>query len=342
MKNIAVWNTAFLGDTVLTLPLVQTLATAFPEASVDFYIRKGFGSLFSSHPNIKNVIEYNKQQSSIKTTVKLIQYIKKQNYDLWINAHTSLRSSIITLFSKSKLRIGYSVNILQPLCCTQLIKRKLGSLDEIERLLDLLSDLPIKKSDFQTWPNIFLPQEAYQQADSFWKKHISGPVLGINPGSVWPTKRWLPERFSTIIYKAIKKNIHVLIFGGPGEEQLSNKIITLSGMQGHPLLHNLCGILKLTEVAAFIKKLNCYLTNDSGPMHIAWSQHTPVTAIFGPTVKCLGFSPRGEQSTVIEVSLYCRPCSLHGGKTCPEKHFKCMKDITVDMVWKDIEKKLFS
>lgn len=341
MKNIAVWNTAFLGDTVLTLPLIQTLAKTYPEASIDFYVRKGNGSLFSSHPNIKNIIEYNKKQQVIKSTIKLIQHIKKQNYDLWINAHTSIRSSIITLCSNAKLRIGYSENIIQPLCCTQLIKRKLGSLDEIERLLDLLSNLPIKKSDIQYWPNIILTQKAQQQANTFWEKYISGPVLGINPGSVWPTKRWLPERFAAILHKAIKKNIHVLLFGGPGEEQLASEIITLSGMSGHSLLHNLCGTLTLQELAAFIKKLNCYLTNDSGPMHIAWSQNTPVTAIFGPTVKCLGFSPRGEHSTVIEISLYCRPCSLHGGKTCPEKHFKCMKDITTDVVWEDIEKKLF-
>lgn len=341
MKNISVWNTAFLGDTVLTLPLIQTLSANYPEASIDFYVRKGLGSLFTSIPSIRNIIEYDKHQKSLYVTKKLIRHIRQQNYDLWINAHTSIRSSLITLCSGATLRIGYKENFLQGLCCTQLVKRKLGTLDEIERLLDLLSPLPIQKSAIQHWPTIILSDESYKQADTFWDRHISGPVLGINPGSVWATKRWLIDKFAKITCMAIEQGAHVILFGGPNEKSLSTKLIELSKLQNHPNLHNLCGTLTLQQLAAFINKLNCYLTNDSGPMHIAWSQHTPVTAIFGPTVKCLGFAPRGDQSTIIEIPLYCRPCSLHGGTKCPEKHFNCMKEISITMVWEDIVKKLF-
>lgn len=341
MKTLSVWNTAYLGDTILTLPLIQTLAAAYPNAAIDFYVRKGLSSLFVSNPHIRNVIEYDKQSKTITDTITLIKYIKNQKYDLWINAHTSIRSSIITFFSRATLRIGYTTNCIQPLCCTQLIKRKLGSLEEIERLLDLLTCLPIQESKFQHWPQIFLSEKHTKQADDFWKAYISGPGLGINPGSVWKTKRWLPQGFATIVHKAIEQGAHVMLFGGPGEENIAAEVIQLSGLEGHASIHNLSGTLTLPQLAAFIKKLDCYVTNDSGPMHIAWSQKTPVTAIFGPTVKCLGFSPRGNDATVIEVPLNCRPCSLHGGNVCPEGHFRCMKDIDPNMVWDDIITKLF-
>ncbi len=342
IKTIAVWNTAYLGDTVLTLPLIQTLAKNYPNAHIDFYVRKGFHDFYINNPHIHSVIEYHKQKLSINPTIHLIRYIREQKYDLWINTHPSIRSSIITACSKAKIRIGYTENIIQPLCCTHLVKRKMGTLDEIERLLDLLTCLDIPHASFQSWPQIFIPTEIEKKIDTFWNTHIFGPTLGINPGSVWATKRWPPEGFATIAKKAIENGAHVIILGGPGEEHLVNEIIKEANIDGHPLVHNLSKNLSLLQLAAVIKRLNCYLTNDSGPMHIAWSLYTPVTAIFGPTVPCLGFAPRGPSASIISVPLKCRPCSLHGGNTCPKLHFRCMRDIDTNLVWDDVSKKLFT
>ena len=94
------------------------------------------------------------------------------------------------------------------------------------------------------------------------------------------------------------------------------------------------------ELAAYLRMLNCYVSNDSGPMHLAWAQHTPVTALFGPTVRELGFFPRGDSAKVFEVSLECRPCGLHGPHHCPKKHHRCMVDIDVEAVWRDVAGKL--
>ena len=75
-------------------------------------------------------------------------------------------------------------------------------------------------------------------------------------------------------------------------------------------------------------------------MHLAWAQPSPVTALFGPTVRELGFFPRGDSAKVFEVSLECRPCGLHGPHHCPKKHHRCMVDIDVEAVWRDVAGKL--
>ena len=84
---------------------------------------------------------------------------------------------------------------------------------------------------------------------------------------------------------------------------------------------------------ATLGRLDAYITGDSGPMHLSWAQGTPTLAVFGPTVKNLGFFPRGEHSRVLETALPCRPCGLHGPKACPEGHHRCMTDITPETAW---------
>ena len=140
--------------------------------------------------------------------------------------------------------------------------------------------------------------------------------------------------------RAAARGAHVLVFAGPGEEGVARDVIALSELKGNPLLHDLSCALTLPELAAYLRMLNCYVSNDSGPMHLAWAQHTPVTALFGPTVRELGFFPRGDSAKVFEVSLECRPCGLHGPHHCPKKHHRCMVDIDVEAVWRDVAGKL--
>ncbi len=105
-------------------------------------------------------------------------------------------------------------------------------------------------------------------------------------------------------------------------------------------LLDLSGRLSLPVLAACLGRLACYLTNDSGPMHLAWAQRTPVVALFGPTVRAHGFYPRGEGATVFETPEPCRPCGLHGHDSCPLGHHRCMTAITPDLVWPDVAGKL--
>jgi heptosyltransferase-2 len=147
---------------------------------------------------------------------------------------------------------------------------------------------------------------------------------------MWPT-----EYFNEIIKKLeTKDNIKVVLIGGKDEEKL-DLIQTKNSI-------NLIGKTSLLDLAEIMKRADIVLTNDSSPIHIASAFNKPyIFAIFGATVKELGFYPWSKNSEIIEnKGLYCRPCGLHGGNNCPEGHFKCMKDIKPEYVYEKIVKKL--
>ena len=138
---------------------------------------------------------------------------------------------------------------------------------------------------------------------------------------MWPEDNF--ARLGQLITEEAESKI--IIFGGPDEEAIGKR---LAGAIGSNAV-NLAGQTSLRESAALIQKCRLFITNDSGPMHMATAVDTAVIAIFGPTVEGLGFFPLGK-SRVIEREMPCRPCSLHGSRECPKKHFRCMRDISAE------------
>ena len=273
-------------------------------------------------------------------------------YSLWLSAHTSLRSAMIARCTGAKVRIGYDRPRSNAWFYTHLVPRRFGELEELERLLQLLRPLERagERTPLQVWPEIGLSTEAVRAAEMFYSAlastHPDSPVLGLHPGSNWGTKRWLPEHYATVAAWAAKEGAVALVFGGADEKAVAAEVATraaemLPGAAKGRVV-DVSGMWALPELAAIIKGLACYVTNDSGPMHLAWPQHVPVTAIFGPTTRGLGFFPRGGTSNVIEVDLSCRPCGMHGPQVCPLGHHNCMRLVTPEMVWQDIAPKLFN
>lgn len=345
MRRIAVWNTAFLGDALLTLPLAQSLRLRYPDAAIDFYCRRGVEPLFMPHPALNAVFGFDKRgaQSGPMGMLDLCRDVGGRSYDLWVSAHSSPRSGMAALASRAAMRIGYASGALSRFFYTDLVDRRFAELDEIERLLALLGPLgPHGRDALSDWPELALAPEAAAGARAFFDG-LAAPVLGLHPGSVWATKRWPAGHFADIGAKAIASGAEVILFAGPGEEAIAQNVRAriLSAGVYRGKLHDFSGRLSLPELAAYLAHVSCYLGNDSGPLHMAWAQHRPVTAIFGPTVREHGFYPRGKSSTVFERPEPCRPCGLHGHKVCPLGHHNCMVKISPDMVWPDVAAKLW-
>lgn len=340
-KKIGVWQTAFLGDAVLTLPLLKALRTRYPDAEIHFYVRNGFESVFAGQPEITAVHGFAKRgaQKSLNAAVRYGWEIGQEGFDLWISTHTSLRTALVSAATGIKRRIGYNSPWFNRFAYTETVARCFEELEEIERLFQLLAPLgittPAPKAE------LVLPAEARQAADAFWQANCGDrPVLGVHPGSTWPTKCWPVEYFSQIVAKAAAAGAQVLVFAGPDEKTVAAQVLAGANLPDTTSVINLAGKLSLPELAAYLGRLDAYLTNDSGPMHMAWTQETPLVALFGPTVRKLGFFPRGDNSTVLETPLNCRPCGLHGPRKCPKDHHNCMRDLAPDTVWAELRKKL--
>jgi len=335
-RRIGLWQTAFLGDAILSLPLIQAVKARFPEAELHLFVRAGVEGLFSAQRELSSVRPFAKRgaQKGVLAAANLGRELAREGFDLWISPHASLRSALVARSVGAPVRIGYSRPWWNQLAYTHLVDRRFDELQEIERLMQLV--LPLGMEAVAPKPRLDLPPEAVARAAAIFSALPAGPKLGLHPGSTWPTKCWPEEYFADIARRALAAGAVVLLFAGPGEEALAARIAAAAthaagGAAGR--LVNLAGQLDIPALAAALGRLDACLTNDSGPMHLAWVQDTPLCALFGPTTRQLGFFPRGENSRVLEQSMDCRPCGLHGHTACPQKHHQCMRDITPDRVW---------
>ncbi len=334
------WQTAFLGDAVLTLPLLHSIRQAYPDAEIIYFVRKGLKSLFQFDPGfeVQECDKYGRDRG-LQGLGRFIKRLQDQAFDLWISPHTSFRSALTARYCGAATRIGYNLPWYNRLAYSHTVSRFFQELNEIERVLQLLKPLNLEPAT--AWPRLALSREQESLADDFWSKNISRPVLGVHPGSTWATKKWPEEYFARVIDMVQESlDVQVLLFAGPGEEASTREI--LSRIRHQDRVINLAGKLDLTGLAAFLSRLDCYLCNDSGPMHLAWTQNIPVVALFGPTTRELGFFPRGEHSRVLESPLDCRPCGLHGSQSCPQGHHRCMLDIDPETVFQAVRDKIYA
>jgi heptosyltransferase-2 len=158
-------------------------------------------------------------------------------------------------------------------------------------------------------------------------------IVGIAPGSVWATKRWLPERFAQVSQLLMNEaGTKVVFLGSEDDRDICERIANLT--KGKPVI--LAGRTNILQSAAMISLCKVILSNDSAPVHIASAMKRPVVAIFGSTIPEFGFAPYGVDHLIIEKKMDCRPCGIHGRKECPQKHFRCMKDITTEEVFQAV------
>jgi heptosyltransferase-2 len=341
-RKIAVLNTAFLGDAVLTLPLIEALRRRFPGTELHYVVRGGLERLFAHQPGITSCTGLYKRgkEKSLAAAWSFGRALAGGGIDLLVSAHTSLRTAVLALGTGARIRIGYDQPWFNRRVYTTAVPRRFEELEEIERLLLLAAPLGIEGPAPEVRPALLPARLA--EAEAFRQEFAGGrPLLGIHPGSTWATKKWPSEYFAELARRATDAGARVAVFGGPGEEADARAVIESAGLAGDPRAADLSGRLGLNALAAHLSLLDCYVTNDSGPMHLSWMLGTPTVALFGPTVRRLGFFPRGKHATVLEVpTLGCRPCGLHGPTRCPEGGHDCMRKLTPDLAWPPVARAL--
>ncbi len=338
-KNILVVQTAFLGDVILTLPMIQTLHRQLPSANIDVVVIPQAVGLLANHPAIHEVISYDKHSyGGIATYFRLRKKLRVAEYDLAIVPHRSLRSALIAQGAHISKRIGFD-NSSSPGRFT-LLARYRADLHESRRNLSLLEPLGIHE------PASVLPELYPSSADLLavdqwmqkWGIHPSRALIAIAPGSVWNTKRWLKDRFAVVAKELSGAGHDVVLVGGADDVALCQEITSTAKSER---IFNCAGIFSLLQSAYLIKRCRVLLSNDSAPMHIAVAVRTPVVAVFGATSPAYGFAPYGPSDVVVETNgLACRPCAIHGGNACPIGTFDCMKRITSEAVLGVIQRKL--
>lgn len=331
--KILIIHTAFIGDVVLSTPLLKRIKEIYPEAKISYVTTPAGASVLRNNPRISEIIEYDKRglHKGAKGLLQLGKRLRYDNFEIVITLHRYLRSSILSWLTRSPKRIGYE-NAVGASLFTNLVKYD-TSKHEVEKLLSFVGKLPKKANEnykIELYPN----HRDINNVDSIWREYSIGDEkkVVIAPGSKWYTKQWPIEYFNSLIKMLDRDGIRTIIIGGKDEQNLEIELGELSV--------DLRGKTTLLESAEILKRSDILVSNDSSPIHIAsaWSK-VRIIAIFGPTVKKLGFFPWSLNSEVMEDnSVECRPCSLHGGRKCPKKHFKCMKNIIPEKIYESIKK----
>lgn len=315
MKKILVIQTAFIGDVILATAVVEQLHRNFPEASLDFLLRKGNESLFDNHPFLNEVIAWDKKSGKYRNLWSLLRIIRHRRYDLVINLQRFFSTGIITAFSGAQQTVGFSKNPLSMLFSQKvphIFRTVAHPLHEVERNLSLIEKWTQKS---------FVRPCLYPTAEDFNKTNPPGKFITLSPASVWYTKQWPAEKWIDFVNR-VGEDKTIFLLGSKSDVGLCEKIRFGAS---HPKVEILAGQLSFLESAALMRRALMNYVNDSAPLHLASAVNAPVTAVFCSTVPAFGFTPLSDISHVVEthLKLDCRPCGLHGKNACPKGHFKC-------------------
>jgi heptosyltransferase-2 len=337
LNKILVIQTAFIGDAILTLPLIQVLKQNYPQSLIDVIVVPRTAEIFANHPAISKIIQYDKRGSDkgLKCLWQFRTRLSSQNYNLVIVPHRSLRSALLTWMLKPTMSIGFDRSAGRWLF--KRIVRYNPTDHEIERNLTLLSPLklPITATGLpRLYPSIHDTQIIDSILNDYGLNRYKN-IVAAAPGTIWNTKRWPADRFAAVCKHISAENIAVVLVGGKEDEALCKEVMEIAQVKN---VFNTAGKLSLLQSAELIRRCKVLISNDSAPMHLAIAVGTPVVAIFGATVPEFGFAPRGPRDIVVETNgLKCRPCSIHGGVKCPIKTFECMLSITPEIVVKKLK-----
>jgi heptosyltransferase-2 len=312
-------QTSFLGDTVLTTPMLALLAERGP---VDIVVTPASAPLLANHPSVAEVIVYDKRgrDRGVPGFARMAAHLGRNRYAVAYHAQGSARSGALSFAARIPERVGFV-----SAAGRHFYTRRVDYIENehhASRLLRLAMESGATPTASMLRPRLY-PGDAERSAvdavlhEQGWRGE---PFVAFAPGSVWPTKRW-PE------YPALAELVdsRVAIVGSSADVSVASEIVSVAGARAM----DCTGRLSLLASAELIGRARVLVTNDSSPLHLASAMGTPTVALFGPTVPEFGFGPLAPASRVIGRSeLACRPCDRHGPRRCPLGHWRCMREIT--------------
>ena len=306
----------WLGDALMATPAIEHLSTKYPDAKFTF-----IGSFVSIealkyHPQCESAIidETKKSGNRLRNTHTLAQSIGE--FDIAITFRNNIYSTLLLLFTPAHQKIARkSWHASWLLDKTAKLSRETHLSEQYNNLVNLLEENTIEPSKSR----LYISKHDYDK-----------PTLGINPGATYGSaKRWYPEKFAQVA-QAFAQTHEIIIFGGPTEVEMGNDIESRLKEMGISNYQNLAGKTSIKELCSHIGGLDIFITNDSGPMHVAAAYEVPTVAIFGPTRHFETCQWQNEKSVIVRRDdVPCAPCMK---RTCPLKHHECMTKIEANEV----------
>ena len=341
-----------IGDALMFTPALKLLRQSYPSAEIDTLVMyKGAEEILSANKNLNKVIHFNFLDEGALKSLKFLFQLRNK-YDATINVYPSNRKeyNIISFVIGAKQRVG-AVYLRKDRSCLGFLNNirvlENDNVHNVQTNIKLCEALIGKKLNEESPLEYSIPENENISANKFLSDAgISATelVIGFHPGCATLKnhikRRWEPEKFAELGKKLINEHTaRILIFGGPEEKELKEQIVSLIGSNNA----NVVNAESLTQSAAIMKRCNVFVTNDSSQMHIAAALGLKVVAIIGPTNQHY-IRPWKTEHKIVTLNLDCSPCFFYSPKplVCnrTDVKFKCIKELTVDMVYSTVLKYL--
>jgi len=341
-----------IGDALMFTPALRLLRKCLPEAEIDALVMYGGAEeIYSTNQNLNKVIHFNFLEEGTFKSLKFLFQLRKK-YDASINVYPSNRKeyNIISSIIGAKKRAG--------VVYLRKNKNNLGFLNNVRVLenddvhnvqanIKLCEALVGKKFTEEPPLEFTIPENEIVSANKYLNElgvSDNELVIGFHPGCATLKnhikRRWEPEKFAELGKKLIKDhNARILIFGGPEEKDLKDQISSLINSEKV----NVINAYSLTKSTAIMKRCKVFVTNDSSQMHIAAALGLKVVAIIGPTNQKYIY-PWKTEHQIVSLNLDCSPCFFYSPRplicTRTDLQFKCIKELSFDMVYASVIKYL--
>ena len=329
INNILIRAVNWLGDAVMTIPAIGAVRASFPGARITLLANPLVAELFTPHEWIDEVVVYHRKGShaGLRGKLAIAEELKKRRFDLAILLQNAFDAALLAWLARIPRRMGYQTDCRGLLLThSSRVIAETRRLHQVEYYLAMLKAQGITTNDRRLLLTV-TPEEERDVAEMLKVEGVGEGdfLLGVNPGATFGSaKRWYPERFAQVAVELSRRwDGRVVITGGANETDIAGEIEAAMG--GECL--NMAGRTSVRSLMALIRRCNFFITNDSGPMHIAAAFNVPLVAIFGPT-NHVTTSPYGTRAVVVRKEAECAPCMK---RECPTDH-RCMTAVTAQDV----------
>lgn len=345
IKRIIVVDLLYLGDLLFAHPFFEGLKELFPEARIDLVANSNFSEIMRVNPNLDHVYSYNKNWTAARS-YKFAKKLKINNYQLGINIHGNWRTALLLKLISADQSIGYGGKgrglfldeEVEKNISSHMIEfyfKFLNQMQQSQLLTEYFSENKIEINKRENLlPELKISEFHNKNAELKLKElGLENKFVVLNTGGSWKTKRWPEAYFAEIADQLAARGYKILFVGGPSDTERVSYII--NKVENREMIYNLSGKTSLLELAAVLKRAKLMISGDTGPVHVAAAVGANTAAIFGPSDE-EKYAPRGSGKNILikNAGLYCRPCGEH---ECPLEHFKCMKELSPEIVVERIE-----
>lgn len=283
-KRVLIIKPSSLGDVIHASPILPALRALLPEAHVSWVVNASLRSLLEGRPDLDEVIAYDKGGSGLTArgfigVSKLCVALAKRRFDLTIDLQGLLRSGIMTAAARSPIRVGLEdAREGSRFFYSHRVSASRTSVHAVDRVMLVAEALGAESPK----PEFMLP---IREQDDEWARRalegLSGPRLILNMGARWETKRWPVEHFAEVARRAVSEfGAGVVAVGASEDQHLAEALQRNLG--AIPVL-DLCGRTNLLQLAALARRADLFLSNDTGPIHLAAAVGAPVVGVYTST-----------------------------------------------------------